>query len=163
MGFFSWKTSDTNTSISNAHSTKPTFPVYMILPDGRYYLETDYEGYGEFGGRDYYGVVAELNLDVKPEKATLDLDPDIKFRDDEWDKIQLAHMQQVLDSRFDEEYRGQGISLACGKAEPGNLYYAAWQAKNPKRKLKLPRFAETLVPWNTLKDSSECKRQGFFY
>jgi hypothetical protein len=60
MGFFSWKTSDTDKSISNAYSKRGTFKVYMITPTDRY-LEQEYEGYGVFGGKDYYELVYELN------------------------------------------------------------------------------------------------------
>lgn len=61
MGFFSWKTSDTDRSISNNSSIRGTFPCVMIAPDGRKWVETDYEGYGVFGGKDFYNLVAELN------------------------------------------------------------------------------------------------------
>jgi hypothetical protein len=59
MGQFSWITSDTKRAISNVRGK--TFPVWMLLPDGTKLLETAYEGYGEFGGRDFYAVVAQLN------------------------------------------------------------------------------------------------------
>jgi hypothetical protein len=61
MGFFSWKTCDTNRSIANAYSDELTFDVYMITPDGRVFHEAHYDGYGEFGGKDFYELLAELN------------------------------------------------------------------------------------------------------
>ena len=61
MGFFSWKTCDTDESIANNCSTLPTSTVHMIAPDGRVFTEPDYEGYGEFGGKDFYELLAELN------------------------------------------------------------------------------------------------------
>jgi hypothetical protein len=33
----------------------------MIAPDGRVFTEPDYEGYGEFGGKDFYELLAEIN------------------------------------------------------------------------------------------------------
>jgi hypothetical protein len=33
----------------------------MIAPDGRAYYEPDYEGYGQFGGKDFYELLAEIN------------------------------------------------------------------------------------------------------
>jgi hypothetical protein len=33
----------------------------MITPDGRVFTEEDYEGYGEFGGKDFLELLAELN------------------------------------------------------------------------------------------------------
>ena len=61
MGFFSWLTSDTKRSIPNVHSSREPFTVYMLAPDGRIWKEEAYEGYGEFGGKDYYELLAELN------------------------------------------------------------------------------------------------------
>jgi hypothetical protein len=60
MGFFSWKTSE-GQSIANAYSERPTFTVWMVLPDGKKYQEDCYEGYGEFGGKDVFEVISELN------------------------------------------------------------------------------------------------------
>ena len=61
MGFFSWKTCDTNRSIANVYSDELTFDVYMITPDGRVFHETYYDGYGVVGGKDFYELLAELN------------------------------------------------------------------------------------------------------
>ena len=61
MGFFSWKTQDTNRSIPNNYSSKPTFPVTMTDNKGNKWTEDNYEGYGEFGGKDFYELLAEMN------------------------------------------------------------------------------------------------------
>ena len=61
MGVFSWKTCDTDKSIANNYSNRPTFTVHMIAPDGRVFTEKDYEGYGVFGGKDFYELLSELN------------------------------------------------------------------------------------------------------
>ena len=61
MGFFSWKTMDTNRSICNIYSIKDTFPVVMIDNNGNKWIENDYKGYGVFGGKDYYVLLAEMN------------------------------------------------------------------------------------------------------
>lgn len=62
MGFFSWKTQDTHRSICNRFSNKRPFTVYMVNPKtGKSYKESNYEGYGVFGGKDYYELLAELN------------------------------------------------------------------------------------------------------
>jgi hypothetical protein len=66
MGFFSWKTSDTEKSISNRYSDRGALPVYVLCPDGSKIYEPNYEGYGEFGGRDMYALVAQWNF---PEKC----------------------------------------------------------------------------------------------
>lgn len=62
MGFFSWKTMDTDESICNRYCGKETFSVVMVNPKtGEMFEENDYEGYGVFGGKNYYDLVAELN------------------------------------------------------------------------------------------------------
>ena len=65
MGFFSWKTADTNKSIPNIYAEEDFgvkgFTVYMLSPDGRKWKEAAYEGYGRFGGQDIYLLIAELN------------------------------------------------------------------------------------------------------
>jgi hypothetical protein len=61
MGFFSWKTQDTDRSIANAYSSNKTFTVYMKDNEGNAWKEEAYEGYGEFGGKDFYELLAEMN------------------------------------------------------------------------------------------------------
>ena len=61
MGFFSWKTNDTNKSIANTYSNRPTFTVYMHDNKGNTYKEDNYEGYGVFGDKDFYVLLAEMN------------------------------------------------------------------------------------------------------
>jgi hypothetical protein len=61
MGFYSWKTADTKESIPCIHSDRETFPVTLLSPDGRKWLEEYYEGYGEFDGKDVYELIAELH------------------------------------------------------------------------------------------------------
>lgn len=61
MGFFSWKTQDTNRSISNYHSGKKTFKVFMTDNKNNAWIENNYAGYGEFAGKDYYELLAEMN------------------------------------------------------------------------------------------------------
>ena len=73
MGFFSWNTCDTGESIANKYSTRPTFKVHMIAPDGRVFTENDYEGYGEFGGKDFYDLVCELNGRPADRDSAIDL------------------------------------------------------------------------------------------
>lgn len=74
MGFFSWVTQDTDRSIANSYSSYPTFPVTMTDNKGNKWHEDYYEGYGEFGGKDFYELVAEMNG-----KTTRDEGIDIAF------------------------------------------------------------------------------------
>lgn len=60
MGFFSWKTADTDEAILNTH-TGENKTVYMLSPDGEVYKEEEYDGYGVFGGKDAYVHLCEIN------------------------------------------------------------------------------------------------------
>jgi len=62
MGFFSWRTADTDRSIPNRYSGRDTFTVYMRDHKGNMWIEDKYEGYGVFAGKDYYELLAEMNL-----------------------------------------------------------------------------------------------------
>ena len=61
MGFFSWNTQDTDKSIANQYSNRKTFRVQMLDNKDNVWTEDDYEGYGRFGGKDYYELLAEMN------------------------------------------------------------------------------------------------------
>ena len=63
MGQFSWYTNDGVRILDNRQLKRP---VYMVgkMPDGRILTFTEeygYEGYGVFGGKDYYVFLAEMN------------------------------------------------------------------------------------------------------
>ena len=90
MGFFSWKTQDTDKSIANEHSNRNTFRVQMIDNKGNVWTEDSYDGYGRFGGTDFYELLAEMNgfVSDKYEKGT---------------------------DEYTDEARGFGISLAFSK------------------------------------------------
>ena len=63
MGQFSWITQDTNEAIRESFScrNKSLTTAYMHDNKGNIWKETEYEGYGVFGGKDYYQLVAEMN------------------------------------------------------------------------------------------------------
>lgn len=57
MGQFSWFTQDTHRRIVNNGCLKVT----MTDNKGNKYVEDCYDGYGNFGGKDYYALLAEMN------------------------------------------------------------------------------------------------------
>ena len=61
MGFFSWITQDTKRSIANSWSRRRTFKVVMTDDKNNHWVECNYDGYGVFGGKDYYVLLAEMN------------------------------------------------------------------------------------------------------
>ena len=65
MGMFSWHTNDTKKVIwiddpYLARRKKPPV-VYLIDDKGNKWREDSYKGYGEFGGKDFYDLLAEMN------------------------------------------------------------------------------------------------------
>ncbi len=73
MGFFSWRNQDTGKAIMNTHSHgghKST----MTDNKGNKFIENSYDGYGVFGGKDYYVLLAEMNPEISKEiKPEVDL------------------------------------------------------------------------------------------
>ena len=59
-GQFSWMTQDTDQQIGSEQENTLPF-VYMHDNDGNKWLEKNYEGYGEFGGKDYYELLDQMN------------------------------------------------------------------------------------------------------
>ena len=58
-GQFSWITYDTDVQIGSEREN--TIDVYMYDNEGNQWYEKKYEGYGEFGGMDYYELLAKMN------------------------------------------------------------------------------------------------------
>lgn len=86
MGFFSWNTQDTDRSIANKYSNRKPFTVYMHDDKGNVWKEDDYEGYGKFGGKDFYELVSEMNGGDSDRHAGIDMafvnhmpNPNIKY------------------------------------------------------------------------------------
>ena len=90
MGFFSWNTMDTDNSIANEHSNRKTFRVQMMDNKGNVWTEDNYDGYGRFGGKDFYELLAEMNGFVSEKGLTYEIDSEANT----------------------DEARGFGISLA---------------------------------------------------
>jgi hypothetical protein len=58
-GQFSWMTQDTGQQIGSQDENK--ISVYMFDNKGKYWFERDYDGYGVFGGMDYYELLDQMN------------------------------------------------------------------------------------------------------
>jgi hypothetical protein len=64
MGIFSWIAQDTHAPIYIDGYQKPGYEqrtYYMFDNNGNSWKEPSYEGYGIFGGKDYYILLAEMN------------------------------------------------------------------------------------------------------
>ena len=74
MGMFSWIAMDTGRSIRNRHvEGYCSQVVHMTDNKGNVWREENYDGYGVFGGKDYYQLLAEMN---ELEGLTGDVDND---------------------------------------------------------------------------------------
>ena len=61
MGQFSWITQDTNEGIRNNGYEAKKRKAFMHDNNKNVWIEDDYEGYGVFGGKDFYQLLAEMN------------------------------------------------------------------------------------------------------
>lgn len=111
MGQFSWLMSDSGEPV---YCQSPKYPAYLLVPEpfqeeyGSYLEERDYEGYGEFGGRDAYALVAQWN---KPELC--------KNPDGTW--------------KSDDDCRNIGIDIACYDYQNKSLKYPIKITSQPMR------------------------------
>jgi hypothetical protein len=67
-GQFSWFTQDTDQQIGS-EPENTLRAVYMFDNKGNKWLEKNYEGYGDFGGKDYYELLAQMNGMADPDRS----------------------------------------------------------------------------------------------
>lgn len=146
MGQFSWKTQDTNKPIYNDYDK---FTVFMVDPrDGTAFKETDYDGYGVFGGVDFYELSVRINKD-KLQKCNPCLFEKIK------DFVDKPH--QDLNEEEIRILRGVGIDIYFSHGK--DLYtfpilveeYSNWELY----KGQCPEDDEN-QGWHTDSDNDEC-------
>lgn len=113
MGFFSWNTCDTGESIANNCSDRATFEVHMITPDGRVFTEKDYEGYGIFGGKDFYDLLCELNGLTGGRDAGIDLCFAGNSSGDDTPGVIYPKLVKDLDDDVVEQYRSLPNPESC--------------------------------------------------
>jgi hypothetical protein len=169
MGFFSWVTSDTNKSIANTYSKRKTFTVHMITEDGQVFTEKDYEGYGVFGGKDIYELIADMNglcpggdTDQKRYAAI-----DLLF------KTIITCGERSYTVGVDFKNWEQPLEAEGGKT-PNVLVSMGWKQVYPngygdfeiaaKNGIKLPKLVQKIPKnFDDVPYSKDCRHQGFFY
>ena len=81
-GQFSWITQDTDQQIGSERANM--IDVWMYDNEGNSWYEKRYEGYGEFGGMDYYELLAKMNgyseEDLKKGQEMRNLGIDLAFK-----------------------------------------------------------------------------------
>jgi len=129
MGQFSWITSDTDKSVLTDGSVK----VKMLSPDGRVFEETNYEGYGVFGGMDYFALLAQLNSRVTRQDGI-----DLLFEDNQNGLASVAaerglRLPKIVSIDAVGEYEDFAHTESCPNqgwsdhAEEGGCYYCGEQ------------------------------------
>ena len=169
MGFFSFITSDTNKSISNSFSNRGALPVHMITEDGQVFTEDDYEGYGVFGGKDIYELIAEIN------DLCLDGDTDQKrgVAIDLLFKTIITNGERSYTNGVDFTNWEQPIEAEGGKTA-NSLVSLGWKQVYPngygdfeiaaKNGIKLPKLVQKIPKnFDDVPYSKNCRHQGFFY
>ena len=179
MGFFSWKTSDTQESIANSYSSRPTFTVHMITEDGQVFTEECYDGYGEFGGKDIYELIAEMNGlkredgEMRSQAISLLFETHIVSPDGK----RRYKAGSAKDSDF---FHWETPLKSEGGKTPNQLVKEGWKQEYPygygnfeiaaKNGLKLPKLVEELPDkknwkkdWDALPYPENCEDQGYFY
>jgi hypothetical protein len=94
MGQFSWIAQDTQKSISNTYPT----PVTMTDNKGNKWTENNYEGYGEFQGKDFFELVVDMNPQLLK----------TKYRE------RLNDVNYKFSHSYPSELREIGIEIAFG-------------------------------------------------
>jgi hypothetical protein len=156
MGFFSWVTQDTHKSISNTHSKNGSFKVHLWDDKGNVWTEEDYQGYGEFGGKNFYELVAEMNGEKPDHNMGVNLffgkrgvlSPDGKTK-------YIAQGDDFFHWNDDKVHNGMSAN---------QLLEEGWQPIHVmKEGLKVPNLTES-SDWEWKNESPEvCIFQGYFY
>jgi hypothetical protein len=181
MGFFSWKTADTNESIANTHAQHELAgaTVYLIQPDGQQaIMEPGYEGYGEFGGVDAYEWLALQNFDKDILDKAKEVEDGLRslaiscvhgsyFEDIETGKKFAYNLAEFFDDI--EPFRGTyDMPIAEYNKSPNDLIKEGiWIEKSFSDRLTVTKPLKFSYDKNAVYEdlpaSEDCEAQGFFY
>lgn len=103
MGQFSWITQDTGEVIRESFGCNDKYKISAFMHDdkGNVWAEKNYEGYGVFGGKDYYELLAEMN--------------GIEASDYEIEN-NMEQFSQTRERAYTDVMRSKGITIAFGDA-----------------------------------------------
>ena len=92
MGQFSWITQDTNEAIRESYgcSDKTLTTAYLHDDKGNVWAEDSYEGYGVFGGKDYFVLLAEMNGHKDSEEELRGIGIDIYYDEEAYKSPNLT-------------------------------------------------------------------------
>lgn len=179
MGCFSWCTSDTRESVPCVDEAYPGAPktVYLLNPFGDPYKESDYEGYGEFGGHDVYDLIVDWNRKYLTVENLHRPDRDNWPADVDGDAAFGRAMEKYLKKCQGIKELAAGASDAYMLEKYGNVF-GYGDGSDWKRclgidiacydedhvKLRYPiKIVEVPCDYNEAKISPSCPFQGCFY
>ena len=172
MGFFSFKTADTQESIANEYSGKEVKPVYLLQPNGLPAIkEPCYSGYGVFGGVDCNEWLAKFNLsqDASPELADF-IDYGSYYEDDNAYYVFGMPVTEEEIRRFLPNKTKPLISferynkpIAGGKTPNDYIKEGLWKEHSIELKYPLKFSFDPKARYENLPASKSCEYQGFFY
>jgi hypothetical protein len=101
MGFFSWRNQDTGKAIYNHFVAKNSDESTSTMSDdkGNKWTDTAYGGYGVFGLKDYYELLAEMNIElVKKIDPSINMERDIEGEYDDAEAVRSIGIRIANDT-----------------------------------------------------------------
>ena len=170
MGFFSFKTADTEESIPASASGMSVKPVYLLQPNGKKPIREDhYEGYGVFGGVDCYEWLAKANK-LKSRGLALNARDGEYYEDDNNYYACEMHLREddlrtVVSDKKKPIVMFTDYSVVLKDGLSVNNLVAKELIKRQTTQLAIPlkfSFDENAI-YESLPPSKDCEFQGYFY
>lgn len=115
MGIFSWKTCDSERRIMVGKQKN----VYLLIPKefgGGHIVETCYDGYGRFGGKDIYELIVDWNRDYIMKQGI-----EVAFANEREEII--SYVRNYFAGKKGYEKRVVGVYLACTDERNSKIPY----------------------------------------
>lgn len=177
MGFFSWKTADTEESIPSTYAGEDVpnagRTVYLLQPNGQPPIkETAYEGYGHFGGLDAYDWLARQNSDSSERNVGIDMECGSHYYDPNENSyyvcalhLSAGTLKCLVDTGDAKviEFDNYNSILHNGKTPNIMKMNGLWETRKLPIKYPLKFSFDPEAVYEDLPASKQCEHQGFFY
>ena len=149
MGFFSFITNDSKRSVIIGQKVN----IYLIDNKGNVYTEEQYDGYGEFGGKDIFILFAEMNNFTLPSIEDEENEENKKDEENEETEDIETYIEQLRSYAIGKWYHSNNLSqLKIGDSIewlPNNEYIYPNIVENCKSKWinKMPKDCPNQGAW----------------